>query len=303
MANAKEIKRKIWSIKNTWKITKAMELISTVKMKKAQNLANWKKSFVTELLKVFYRIEDSFEWSKFFKEREGEKKLIILVTSNKGLCWGYNVNVMKEVNKYIKDNNLAEESLDFIGLGKKWVQFVVRTGNNLIADFSWDFTDDVNDEFIKSVSDFVLEKYLEWEYNEVVVFYNYFQNTMSQIVVKDSFLPIKKENIFEYLLKITGKTKEEIFNPWAWQDEYEVEPSEAELVDTVIPMVLRMMIYDKLLEAKASEHSSRMIAMKNAKDSSKKIAAKLTLQYNKARQAAITREVSEIVSGVESMKD
>ncbi len=303
MANAKEIKRKIWSIKNTWKITKAMELISTVKMKKAQSLANWKKSFVTELLKVFYRIEDSFEWSKFFKQREGDKKLVVLVTSNKGLCGGYNVNVMKEVNKYIKENNIEEKSLDFVSLGKKWAQFVVRTGNNLIADFSEDFTDDLNDEFIKSVSDLVLEKYLEWEYNEVVIFYNYFQNTMSQIVVKDSFLPIKKEKIFEYLLKITGKTKDELFNEWAGKDEYEVEPSEAELVDTVIPMVLRMMIYDKLLEAKASEHSSRMIAMKNAKDSSKKIAAKLTLQYNKARQAAITREVSEIVSGVESMKD
>jgi len=280
-----------------------MELISTVKMKKAQTLANWKKSFVTELLKVFYRIEDSFEWSKFFKQREGEKKLVVLVTSNKGLCWGYNVNVMKEINKYVKDNEIDEKSLDFVALGKKWAQFVVRTGNNLIADFSSDFTDELHDEFIKNVSDLVLEKYLDWEYNEVVIFYNYFQNTMSQIVVKDSFLPIKKENIFEYLLKITGKTKEEIFNPGAGQDEYEVEPSEAELVDTVIPMVLRMMIYDKLLEAKASEHSSRMIAMKNAKDSSKKIAEKLTLQYNKARQAAITREVSEIVSGVESMKD
>ncbi len=303
MANAKEIKRKIWSIKNTWKITKAMELISTVKMKKAQSLANGKKSFVTELLKVFYRIEDSFEWSKFFKDRQGDKKLIILITSNKGLCGGYNVNVMKEVNKYIKEWSLQESDLDFIALGKKWAQFVVRTGNNLVADFSNDFTDDVNDDFIKSISDFVLEKYLGWEYNEVVIFYNYFQNTMSQIVVKDSFLPIKKENIFEYLLKITGKAKEEIFNPWAWEDEYEIEPSEAELVDTVIPMVLRMMIYDKLLESKASEHSSRMIAMKNAKDSSKKIAAKLTLQYNKARQAAITREVSEIVSWVESMKD
>lgn len=303
MANAKEIKRKISSIKNTWKITKAMELISTVKMKKAQTLATAKKTFVTELLKVFYRVEDSFEWSKFFRNREWTKKLVVLVTSNKWLCWGYNVNVMKEVNKYVKENNIDEKSLDFIGLGKKWVQFVLRTGNNLIADFSGDFTDDLHDELIKSVSDFVLEKYLEGGYNEVIVFYNYFQNTMSQIVVKDSFLPIQKENIFEYLLKITGKTKEEIFNPGAGEDNYEVEPSEAELVDTVIPMVLRMMIYDKLLEAKASEHSSRMIAMKNAKDSSKKIASKLTLQYNKARQAAITREVSEIVSWVESMKD
>lgn len=303
MANAKEIKRKISSIKNTWKITKAMELISTVKMKKAQSLATDKKTFVLELLKVFYRIEDSFEGSKFFRKREWEKRLIIMVTSNKWLCGWYNVNIMKEVNKYIKTEKIEENTLDFITLWKKWAQFVARTGNNLVADFSSDFTDSLDEAFMKQLSDFVLEKYLEWDYKEVVIFYNYFQNTMSQIAVKESFLPIEKNNIFDYLLRITWKKKEEIFNPGAGEDNYEVEPSEAELVDTVIPMVLRMMIYDKLLEAKASEHSSRMIAMKNAKDSSKKIASKLTLQYNKARQAAITREVSEIVSGVESMKD
>ncbi len=303
MANAKEIKRKISSIRNTGKITKAMELISTVKMKKAQSLATAKKTFVLELLKVFYRIEDSFEGSKFFRKRPGEKRLVIMVTSNKWLCGWYNVNVMKEVNKYIKSENIDEKSLDFITLWKKWAQFVARTGNNLIADFSPDFTDNLDESFMKQLSDFILDKYLEGDYKEVVIFYNYFQNTMSQIAVKDAFLPIEKENIFEYLLKITGKTKDEIFNPGAGEDNYEIEPSEAELVDMVIPMVLRMMIYDKLLESKASEHSSRMIAMKNAKESSKKIASKLTLQYNNARQAAITREVSEIVSGVESMKD
>lgn len=303
MSNAKEIKRKISSIKNTGKITKAMELISTVKMKKAQSLATAKKTFVLELLKVFYRIEDSFEGSKFFRKREWEKRLVIMVTSNKWLCGWYNVNVMKEVNKYIKEKKIDAKTLDFITLWKKWSQFVVRTANNLIADFSPDFTDNLDETFMKQLSDFVLDKYLEWDYKEVVIFYNYFQNTMSQIAVRESFLPIEKENIFEYLLKITGKTKDEIFNPWAGEDNYEIEPSEAELVDMVIPMVLRMMIYDKLLESKASEHSSRMIAMKNAKESSKKIASKLTLQYNNARQAAITREVSEIVSGVESMKD
>lgn len=303
MSNAKEIKRKISSIKNTGKITKAMELISTVKMKKAQSLATAKKTFVLELLKVFYRIEDSFEGSKFFKKREWEKRLVIMVTSNKWLCGWYNVNVMKEVNKFIKEEKIDEKTLDFITLWKKWSQFVVRTGNNLIADFSPDFTDNLDETFMKQLSDFILDKYLEGDYKEVVIFYNYFQNTMSQIAVRESFLPIEKENIFEYLLKITGKTRDEIFNPGAGEENYEIEPSEAELVDMVIPMVLRMMIYDKLLESKASEHSSRMIAMKNAKESSKKIASKLTLQYNNARQAAITREVSEIVSGVESMKD
>ncbi len=127
MANWKEIKRRIKSIKNTWKITKAMELISTVKMKKAQDLALEKKAYMRSMLEVFLSMSDSLSESKFFNKHAGGKTLAVIITSNKGLCWGYNINVMKKVNAYMKEN--PNEKIDFIAVWKRWAQFVRRTGN------------------------------------------------------------------------------------------------------------------------------------------------------------------------------
>lgn len=302
MSWAKEIKRKIASIKNTWKITKAMELISTVKMKKAQDLALEKRDFVIEMLKIFLRIEDYLSDYPLFKNWKWDKTLWVIITSNKWLCWGYNVNVMKKVNSYMKE---TWENLDFVTIWKKWAQFVVRTWNNLVADFSKDFADNVSPFFTKDISRFLRDEFLSWKYSKVVIFYSFFVNTIKQIPVVKVSLPISYEEIKKYLLEIVDwhfdmeaelKKNENIF----W---YDVEPSPEAVVNEVIPIILDMMFYDVILDAKASEHSARMIAMKNAKESSNNIADNLTLQYNKARQAIITKEVSEIVSWVETLKD
>ena len=171
MSNAKEIKRKIGSIQNTAKITKAMELISTVKMKKAQELALSKKDFVLEMLKIFGRIEEFLHDFPYFSKFESKKTLAIVITSNKGLCGGYNVNVLKKVNEYVKEN--PDQNLEYITLGKKASAFVARTGNTLLADFSPEFTDNIDPLFIKSVTRLIYEKYLSGEYGKVVIFYNY----------------------------------------------------------------------------------------------------------------------------------
>jgi F-type H+-transporting ATPase subunit gamma len=306
MANWKEINRRIKSIKNTAKITKAMELISTVKMKKAQDLALEKKEYITWILKVLMNINDSLSKSVYFnKDNKSNlgtawqyKTLWVIITSNKWLCWGYNINVMKKVNSYMKENTW---DIDFVALWKRWSQFIARTDNNVIADFSEEFSDNINFPFSKSASRFISEKFVSGEYNKVVVFYNYYVNTIKQIPVARDFLPLTDESIEKY------------FKTILWDEDYKydmdqwlthvIEPSVDELVEEVIPMLIDSMFYDTLIESKASEHSSRMIAMKNAKDNANKYASKLTLQYNKARQAAITKEVSEIVSWVESMKD
>jgi len=301
MASWKEIKRKIKSIKNTWKITKAMELISTVKMKKAQDLAVSKREFVLEMLKVFTRVEPFLHDMPFFKKQDSGKTLAVVVTSNKWLCWGYNINVFKKVNNYINETG---EELDYITLGKKAAAFVARTWNNLIADFSNSFTDNVDTAFSRNVSRMLNDEFLSGKYNKIVVFYNHYVNTIRQIPVAREFLPLEASEIKSYLYNL-------VEDHYDLDEElkteniagYEIEPSVEDLADHVIPMILDMMFYDILLEAKASEHSSRMIAMKNAKDNAKKIADDLTLVYNKARQAAITREVSEITAWVESMKD
>lgn len=303
MAWAKEIRRKISSIKNTGKITKAMELISTVKMKKAQDSVMAKKDFVMELLKIFIRIEDALINFPLFSYWTWKKTLAILITSNKWLCGWYNVWVMKKVNSYIKETN---EDLDFITVWKKAANFVSRTWNNLIADFSKDFSDNIQPIFTKRISRMLKDEFLSWKYNKVVVFYSHFLNTIKQIPLAKEFLPISSKDIKEYLSLIANQfydIEKEMEKSQKTASFYKVEPSKDELAEHIIPIVLDMMFYDLLLESKASEHSSRMIAMKNAKDNAKKIADSLTLKYNKARQAVITKEVSEITWWVESLKD
>jgi len=302
MANAKEIKRKIKSIKNTAKITGAMELISTVKMKKAQDLALEKKEFVIEILKMFMHLEKSFVDFPLFKERKEWKTLAVVVTSNKWLCWGYNVNVFKKVNSYMKE---TWEELEFITIWNKAAQFVASTGNTLLANFSEDFSDDIKSYFTRSVVDLLMTEFLTGKYSKVKIFYNYYVSAIKQIPVDRSFLPISKDWVKDYLIKVASKhiDVEEEMKKTEELDEFEVEPSKAELAEKILPIIVHMMFFDIMLEAKASEHSSRMIAMKNAKEAALKIAKKLTLQYNKARQALITREVSEITAWVESMKD
>ena len=270
MASSKEIKRKIKSIKNTGKITKAMELISTVKMKKSQDLAVSKREFVLEMLKVFVRIEAFLKDMPFFGKQDSGKTLWVIITSNKWLCWGYNINVFKKVNKYIKETN---EELDYVVLGKKASNFVARTGNNMIADFSETFTDNIESNFSRNISRMITKEFLLGKYNKIVIFYNHFVNTISQIALSREFLPLETSEIKNYLVSIVDKhydlekelSSENISN-------YEIEPSIEYMAEHVIPMILDMMFYDILLEAKASEHSSRMIAMKNAKDNAKKIA-------------------------------
>ncbi len=300
MANAKEIKRKIWSIQNTQKITKAMELISTVKMKKAQELALSKREFILEMSKIFLRIENNLDDFPLFKKWKWKKTLAVLITSNKWLCGGYNINIMKKVNSYIKETN---EELEYITVWKKAANFVARTWNKLIADFSPDFSDYIEELFTKDISEMLRKEFLSGKYSKVVVFYNHYINTIKQIPVAKISLPINAEEIKKYLShiidwfdKLEAESHENINN-------YVFEPTASELAVQVVPIILDMMFNNVLLEAKASEHSSRMVAMKAAKDNAWKIASNLTLIYNKARQAIITREVSEITAWVESMKD
>lgn len=300
MANAKEIKRKITSIENTQKITKAMELISTIKMKKAQDLAISKREFVSEMLRIFSRIEKYLVNFPFFSKTKWTKTLAVLITSNKWLCWGYNVNIMKKVNSYIRE---TWEDLDFVTVWKKAANFVARTWNNLIADFSHDFTDYIEAIFTREISKLLREEFLTWKYSKVIIFYNHYINTIKQIPIIKTLFPLSSEDIKKYLSDILE---------WYWKieekqkvsaNDYLFEISPAKLATEFVPMILDMIFNSILLEAKASEHSSRMVAMKAAKDNAGNIASSLTLKYNKARQALITREVSEITAWVESMKD
>lgn len=297
MASWKEIKWRIKTVKNTAKITKAMELISTVKMKKAQDSVIWSRPFAIAALKILKELE-SWIWNSIFFSwnKKTWKELLVVVSSNKGLCWGYNVNIFKKVASYIKENK--NKDMDFISIWKKSLDFILKTWWNLIEDFSPAIKDAIEIKDSKPISKDLISRFKSWEYDKVIIFYSYYHSAISQKALAKQFLTISKEDIIDYLTEIvwTEISSKEV-------SEYKIEPDKQTIANEVIPLILDMMFYEILLEAKASEHASRMVAMKNAKDSAWKKVFELTLSYNKARQASITKEISEIVSWVESMKD
>lgn len=299
MASTKEIKWRIKTVTNTEKITRAMELISTVKMKKAQDSVLSSRPFAIGALKILSTMEDSISDSLFFAKpkKENKKELLIVISSNKWLCGWYNVNIFKKVAEYLKNNK--DKSFEFISIWKKSQDFILRTGSNLIGDFSEVLTDNIELSESRKVSKDLINKFSSLNYDKVVVFYSYYVSAITQKSVAKQFLTINKQDIISYLEEIvwinnTEQTK---------SIDYAIEPDKNTITNEIIPMILDMMFYEILLEAKASEHASRMVAMKNAKDSAGKKVFELTLKYNKARQANITKEISELVSGVESMKE
>lgn len=305
MPTWKEIKRKLKSVQSIGKITKAMELISIVKMKKAQELALEKKQYIHSLFEVLMQVGDYLLHSKFFQpQASSTKTLCVIITSNKGLCGSYNVNILKKISHYLKEHQ--NETVEFVILWKKWSVILAKSGHSLLADFSSDFSDILDYPFSKTVSRFLQEKFLTPEYGKVCIFYNHFVNTMKQVPIAKQWLPLTKVSIEMYFQQLFWMEWYEEKKKMQKESEYKhciIEPSKTALVDQVLPWILDSMFYDILIEAKASEHSARMIAMKNAKENAFEYKEKLTLLYNKARQAYITKEVSEIVSGVEAMKD
>lgn len=275
-----------------------MELISTVKMKKAADIALGARPFAMEASSIFSRVAEEISMSPYVQGRESKRKklktLIVIMTSNKGLCGAYNINVFREVLRQAQG-----KKCDCITVGKKAREFVIRTGHTLVADYSEVFKDDPTAAQVKSISASIRELYLTGEYSEVKVIYSFYISAIAQKAVMRPFIPVSQESLSGFLEEITGS----VISPLTYSGEYKIEPSKQAVANRVVPLILDLMFHEMMLEAKASEHAARMVAMKNARESSQTKVKELTLIYNKARQAAITKEISEIVSGVESMKD
>lgn len=293
MAGSKEIKARIKSVKNTGKITKAMELISTVKMKKAQEAAVHARPLAIEAAKVLQHLG---KLSVPTVTDGITKELILVIASNKGLCGGYNVNIFKEVAATIVAN--PEVKFDFVTAGKRARDFIQRTGNNLVGDFSDVLKDTISVKDGKSVSRYLQKLFVEGGYTRVRVIYSHFLSAINQKSIAKTLFPLTKPEIMQFFDDIGAPAPTE-----SHALEYELEPSTEVIAEVILPMIYDLMVFEAFLESKASEHAARMVAMKNAKDSANKKVKGLTLTFNKARQANITKEVSEIVSGVESMKD
>ncbi|MBE7495100.1 MAG: ATP synthase F1 subunit gamma [Verrucomicrobiaceae bacterium] len=286
MPSTRDIRRRIKSVKNTAQITKAMQLVAAAKMKKAQDQAANGRHYAELLNKVLVNLKENAEEGlhPFFSEGKGDKTLVLLIASDKGLCGALNTNLFKK----LLTTDFGTGEVDYVTIGKKSVQVINRLRRHLLADFP--IKDPAKFAEVRSVGRFLQEKFLTGEYKKVFVLFNNFINTVTTVPTCEQILPVNP-------VTLGGKRDfaPEIETATATQ-EYTFEPSAAVVFETVLPQYVNDTVYQMVLESRASEHSSRMVAMKNATDNAKQMIKDLSLEYNKLRQASITNELLEITT-------
>jgi F-type H+-transporting ATPase subunit gamma len=287
MANLRDIRRRIKSVKNTAQITKAMQLVAAAKMKKAQDQASSGRAYAELMNKILVSLKERAEEGvhPYFSEGKGSKTLVVVIATDKGLCGALNTNLLKK----IVNANLGDE-VEYVTVGRKAAQGLGRLRRTLVADFP--IKDPAKFAEIRVVGRFIQEKFLTGEYKTVLVAFNNYINTVTQVPSIEQVLPVNP-------VTLGGKrgfdeTPGEINA--AELPQYTFEPGAAAVFETVLPQYVNSTLYQMLLEARASEHSSRMVAMKNATDNAKQMLKDLSLEYNKLRQAAITNELLEITT-------
>ncbi|MES2573312.1 MAG: ATP synthase F1 subunit gamma [Bacteroidota bacterium] len=285
MANLKEIRNRITSVSSTMQITSAMKMVSAAKLKKAQDAITAMRPYaekLTELLQNLSATLDGDVGGEFTTQREVKKVLIVAITSNRGLCGAFNTNVIKEVKN--RAEYYAGKQVDVFAIGKKGNDVLAKTCS--IADNQSSIYDNLTFENVTKIAETLTQKFLTGEYDKIELVYNQFKNAATQIVQVEQFLPlapIKSDK--------PASTGDYIF-----------EPSKEEIVLTLIPKSLKTQLYKGIRDSFASEHGARMTAMHKATDNATELRDQLKLTYNKARQAAITNEILEIVGGAEALK-
>ncbi len=297
----KDIKAKIKSTERTHKVTRAMEAVSAVKMRKTQSVALSGRPYAHAALSILTRLAGTEDVKRhpLARHRTGTKLALVLITSDKGLAGSLNSGVLKCAVEAIEKRDATDVTI--YAYGKKGEEYFNRRGYRIAQSFE-NRGDDVPLSTMEELSRTVSDSFMRGEYDKVIAVYSNFKSTFEQVPTMRRLLPLSLpaiRDIVEGIVPIKGKWSHEVSlkAPTA----YEVEPSERGVLDALIPRLVAVSLYHMLLEAKASEHSARMIAMKNASDKSEDVAHDLTRTYNKIRQAAITREVSEIVSGREAL--
>ena len=282
----KTIKQKMKSVANIGKITKAMEMISVSKMKKAVAKRNASLTFAQESFAVLNNLQSHKNLSHPYLEiGAGKKVLIVAIASNKGLCGGYNMNVSKQVTLFKKEN--PELEIEMIAVGRQAQKIAHRNKINLLASFD-DFSEYYSAAEVRGLLHTIFKYFDTGEYSDVYVAYTEFVSSLSFEARMAPFMPLNVEHLAD-------SQKEKEARDFAL---YSFEPNEQEVLNTVVPAaVLMTVLYQYLLEGKASEHSSRVSAMRNASDNAKELGEELKINYNRARQAAITQEIAEIVGG------
>ena len=286
MPNLREIRRRIKSVKNTRQITKAMELVAASKMKKAQQAAISGQPYAALLAETLSHISSRIEEldHPFFKEREVKTRGIIIVSTDRGLCGPLNGNLIREILN-------SKEEMKFVSVGRKGKQFLSRTNRELLADF--EIGDAVKYTKVKQLTEFMIDKYLSGEVDTVEILYPRFVNVLTQAPSFGKLLPIT--GLDDMITELRGKDSQP-FESSSDDRNFVFEPDPVSILNELLPLFVDRQAYQAILSARASEHSARMVAMKTAKDNASKLLDSLTLQFNKARQAAITQEILEIAA-------
>jgi F-type H+-transporting ATPase subunit gamma len=286
MANLKSIKKRIVSVKNTRQITAAMKMVSAAKLRRAQENVVAARPYAGKLAEVLERLAQSQESdaSPLMVKRDSGRALLVVVTSDRGLCGGFNANLSKAAERFIKERSGEFKELSLMTIGRKGYEFlrnrhtVRKHHGNIFSTLSY--------QTAALIAAEIVEGYLAEEYDEVYVIYNAFKSVMTQDITLEQLLPVTPKG---------GETEEQT-------TQYIYEPSKAALLDELLPKHIEVQVFKSLLESLASEHGARMTAMDSASKNATEMIGKLTLIYNRARQAAITTELMEIISGSESIK-
>ena len=286
MANLKEIRNRISSISSTMQITSAMKMVSAAKLKKAQDAITAMRPYADKLTVLLQNLSatlDADSGSIYATEREINKVLVVAITSNRGLCGAFNSNIVKQSNNLI-ENVYGTKQVDFLTIGKKGNDLLSKKAT-ILANKS-EVYDALTFDNVAEIAQLIMDKFEDGSYDKVELVYNKFKNAATQLIMTEQFLPIVSQN------ETTDVNAEYIF-----------EPSKEEIVETLIPKSLKTQLYKAIRDSFASEHGARMTAMHKATDNATELRDALKLTYNKARQAAITNEILEIVGGAEALNN
>ncbi|MEC8459233.1 MAG: ATP synthase F1 subunit gamma [Bacteroidota bacterium] len=281
MANLKELRNRITSIGNTMKITSAMKMVSAAKLKKAQDAVVQMRPYASKLTEILQKASSTLDSGEnaYGESRESNRTCLVVITSNRGLCGAFNSSIVKQAKVYIAETS---EELSIVAIGKKAGD--AFKDDSRLVDRNIELWDNINLDAASLYAEKLMKAYLSGEYDKVVLVYNSFRNAAVQEPTVEQMLPVSMET--EGPVDTT---------------EYLYEPSKTEILEDLIPTSLKTQFFASLLDANASEHGARMTAMHKATDNANALRGELKLEYNKARQAAITNEILEIVGGADAL--
>jgi F-type H+-transporting ATPase subunit gamma len=291
MANLKEIRNRISSVSSTMQITSAMKMVSAAKLKKAQDAITAMRPYsdkLTELLQNLSATMEGDAGSKYTEQRDVERALVVAITSNRGLAGAFNTNIIKELIR-LNQNELKGVAVSYMAIGKKANDFVSK--QSPVQSNKSDLFDNISYDNVAVIAEELMELFITGQFDKIVIVYNSFKNAATQIVMTEDFLPLKPVAKDEEALQAETEM------------DYIFEPSKEEIIEELIPKSLKMQLYKGVRDSWASEHGARMTAMHKATDNATELRDQLKLTYNKARQAAITNEILEIVGGAEALNN